>query len=223
MPVVEEEREVFAIQSVRYERARIARELHDIVAHNVSLMVIQASAGELLIEADASAAAEAFVSISEAARQAEVEIGRLVAVLDLPTTGERSASHAVVEELIERVRNAGVEVSYTLGGDVDGLAEPAAVAVRRLVQEAVTNAVKHAPGNSIDISLQGDGDEVEIQVTNALAAQSRPQLAESGGGHGLSGMAERVTGCGGTFVAGPERASEWVVRARLPRRLAARL
>ena len=117
---LEEEREIFAEQSVRYERARIARELHDIVAHSVSLMVVQANAGERLAAVDPASAAEAFASISEAARQAEAEIDRLVELLNDPVPAS-SAGLRIVEELVARAQASGLAITCQLRGDIDDL------------------------------------------------------------------------------------------------------
>ena len=118
---LEEEREIFAEQSVRYERARIARELHDIVAHSVSLMVVQANAGERLATLDPAGAAEAFTSIGEAARQAEAEIDRLVELLNDTVPGAPSPGLRIVEELVARAHASGLAITCQLRGDVDDL------------------------------------------------------------------------------------------------------
>ena len=150
---IEEERELFAEQSVRYERARIARELHDIVAHSVSLMVVQANAGEQLARRDPRAAAEAFESINEAAQQSKAEIDRLVELLDTSSPASRPAGLRIVEDLVGRARASGLLVTCQFSGDSDDLSEPAGECVYRVVQEAVTNAMKHAPGAPIDIAV----------------------------------------------------------------------
>jgi signal transduction histidine kinase len=217
---LEEEREIFATQSVRYERARIARELHDIVAHNVSLIVVQANAGERLAAVDAERAAEAFSSISEAARQAEVEIDLLVELLHDPAPSSQSAGLRIVEELVARARASGLDISCRLSGDVDNLSEGAADAAYRVAQEGITNAMKHAPDALIDIDVCGDSDGVEIRVANGPAHARPTGLEKAGGGNGLSGMRARVAQCGGTCMAGPTSEGGWQLVARLPRRSA---
>ena len=149
---LEEEREIFAEQSVRYERARIARELHDIVAHSVSLMVVQANAGEHLAAVDPASAAEAFASISEAARQAGVEIDRLVELLNDPVPAP-SPGLRIVEELVARAQASGLAITCQLRGDIDDLGGGGAEAAYRMVQEGVTNAMKHAPGAPIAVLI----------------------------------------------------------------------
>jgi signal transduction histidine kinase len=214
---LEREREIFAVHSVRYERARIARELHDIVAHSVSLMVVQAGAGEHLARQDPARAAEAFDSITDAARQAEAEIARLVELLDTSPPAVPSAGLRIVDELVRRVRASGLAISCQFSGDSDDLSEMVAQTAYRLVQESVTNAIKHAPGAPIDIMVRGRTDAIEIEIADRPGAGARSGLEGAGGGHGLAGMRERVARCGGTFAAGPTPDLGWRVAARLPR------
>jgi signal transduction histidine kinase len=218
---LEAERGVFAVQSVRYERARIARELHDIVAHCVSLIVVQANAGERLTRQDPDSAAEAFESISEAARQAEIEIDRLVELLATASPAAAPAGLRIVEELVRRVQASGLRVTCEFSGDSDTLCEPSAEAAYRLVQEGLTNAMKHAPGAPVLITVRGERASVDVQVVNEPAAATSSRLADTGGGNGVAGMRERVIRAGGTFHAGPTAAGGWQVMATLPRRLAA--
>jgi signal transduction histidine kinase len=214
---LEAERGLFAVQSVRYERARIARELHDIVAHCVSLIVVQANAGEHLAHQDPDSAAEAFESISEAARQAEIEIDHLVELLDTTSTAVTPTGLRIVEELVHRVQASGLRVTCQFSGDSDAMCEQSAEAAYRLVQEGMTNAMKHAPGAAIRIAIRGQREYVEIEVCNESAARASSGLENTGGGHGLAGMRERVVRCGGTFDAGPAPDGGWQVVARLPR------
>jgi signal transduction histidine kinase len=214
---LDEERDVFARQSVRYERARIARELHDIVAHCVSLMVVQASAGQLLARHDPRAARQAFESISEAARQAEVEIDRLVELLDTSSPAAPSAGLRIVDELVRRVQASGLTIACQFSGDSDDLSEPAAEAAYRVVQESITNAMKHAPGGAINISVRGRADAVVVEVVNQPAIAPSSGIEGLGGGHGLAGMEERVRRCGGKFDAAATSAGGWRVWAALPR------
>jgi signal transduction histidine kinase len=214
---LEEERPLFAAEAVRYERARIARELHDIVAHCVSVMVIQASAGQRLTATDPSLAAEAFDSIGEVAQQAEAEIGRLLDLL--AATGEQRGADGIqlIGELVARASAAGLAVSCRFSGSADDLPAAAADAAYRVVQESLTNALKHAPGAPVDIVIAGAAAQVEIGVRNGPAAGSPSGLERSGGGRGLTGMRERVAACGGELDAGPVDGGGWQVLARLPR------
>jgi signal transduction histidine kinase len=213
---LEAEQEQFARESVRYERARIARELHDIVAHRLSVMVVQASAGQRAPAGDAGGVAAALASAAEAAAQARAEIGRLAALL----SGERPAGPPpglqLAGELVHRASAAGLAVTCRFDGAWDGLAPSASEAAYRVVQEGVTNALKHAPGAPVDVLVTGRQAEVEVTVENGPAPAGPAPLAASGGGHGLAGMRERITACGGTLTAGPTASGGWRVAACLP-------
>jgi signal transduction histidine kinase len=218
---LEAERALFAAEAVRYERARIARELHDIVAHCVSVMVIQASAGQRLTATSPSLAAEAFDSIGEVAQQAEAEIGRLLELLDA-TGQQRADGLGLIGELVTRASATGLAVSCRFSGSADDLPAAAADAAYRVVQESLTNALKHAPGAPVDIVIAGTGGQVEIAVRNGPAVGPPSWLEESGGGRGLAGMRERVSACGGELTAGPAGGGGWQVLARLPRSIPGR-
>lgn len=215
---LEEEQEMFVVASVRYERARIARELHDIVAHCISLMVVQAGAGERLAQSDPDGATKAFASIREAASEAEVEIDRLAEFLDNSAPHGPGTGLRIVEGLVRRARASGLTVSCNFIGEFDDLAEGSADAAYRLVQEAVTNAMKHASGAPIDITFEGHMATVSVEVVNGPARGAPSVLVGAGGGHGLAGMRERAARCGGTFEAGPTAEGGWRVTAALPRR-----
>jgi signal transduction histidine kinase len=210
------ERALFAAEAVRYERARIARELHDIVAHCVSVMVIQASAGQRLTATDPSLAAEAFDSISEVARQAEAEIGRLVELLDHDSLQRGGPGVQMIGELVTRAGAAGLAVSCRFTGSADGLCDAAADAAYRVVQESLTNALKHAPGAPVDVVIAGAARHVEIGVVNGPATEPQSGLEHAGSGRGLAGMRERVTACGGEISVGPMAGGGWQVLACLP-------
>jgi len=213
---LEAERELFAAESVRYERARIARELHDIVAHCVSVMVIQASAGQRLTATDPSMAAEAFDSIGEAARQAQAEIGRLAGLLDGDPPPHGAGGMRLVDELIARASAAGLAVTCRFAGSFEGLPPAASETAYRLIQESLTNALKHAPGAPVGITIHGTDRNVEIGVVNGPPAAAPSALERAGGGRGLAGMRERVAACGGDLSAGPAEGGGWRVLARLP-------
>jgi signal transduction histidine kinase len=215
---LEEEQEIFSVASVRYERARIARELHDIVAHCISLMVVQAGAGERLAQSDPDGATKAFALIAEAGREAEGEIDCLVEFLAGAAPTAPLPGLRIVEGLVGRVRASGLTVSCNFIGECEDLAEESADAAYRPVQEAVTNAMKHAPGAPIDITVQGNIETVSVEVVNRPARSAPAALAGSGGAHGLAGMRERIARCGGTVTAGSTTLGGWHVVAELPRR-----
>ena len=213
---LEEEREAHAALSVRYERARIASELHDIVAHALSVMVVQASAGQRLVAHDPELTAETFEAIAGAAHQAEADMARL---------GEQDAigsapDLALVEELVERAAGSGLAVTLRLEGEREGLPKPLAQAAYRVVQEGITNALRYASGAAVAILLRGGPEALVVEVANGPAASSG-DLAGTGTGSGLMGLRERVGACGGTVEAGPTPEGGWRLCARLPRRVTA--
>jgi signal transduction histidine kinase len=213
---LEAERELFAAEAVRYERARIARELHDIVAHCISVMVIQAGAGQRLAGQDPALAAEAFDAISEALRQAESEIGRLVELLEHDHGPRGIDGIRLVDELVARASAAGLAVTCRLRGSADGMPEQASEAAYRVVQEGLTNALKHAPGAPVDVVIAEASGGLEVSVANGPPTAPPSGLERTGGGRGLAGMRERVRACGGELTAGPLDGGGWRVLARLP-------
>jgi len=223
---IEAESQGVAQEAVRLERARIARELHDIVAHCVSVMVVQAYAGERLAATDPDAAAGAFDQIAETASQADREIAYLVGLLVDegspdgplgPGAGLLTGEHllAAVQSLIASARAAGLDVTLRIEGAADHLPSAAAVAAYRIVQEGITNALKHSRGSPIHISIV-TGETVAVEVVNGTANSAPDRLASSGGGHGLQGIRDRVLGLGGQVEAGPEPGVGWRLRATFP-------
>jgi signal transduction histidine kinase len=218
---LEEEREAHAALSVRYERARIASELHDIVAHALSVMVVQAGAGQRLAARDPQLTAQAFEAIAGAARQAEEDMGRLVALLsDEDATGP-APDVALVEELVARAAGSGLDVSLRLEGEREGWPSGHTELAYRLVQEGLTNALRYASGASVRVLVRGGREAFEVEVRNGAATSAEPALAGAGTGNGLRGLRERVGACGGSLHAGPAPGGGWVLSARLPRRIAA--
>jgi signal transduction histidine kinase len=211
------EQEVFAEESVRYERARIARDLHDVVAHCLSVMVVQASAGQRMT--DSGEVAEALESVATAAAQAQTEIGTLVELLAGEIPSGASPRLAMIGELVGRASATGLTVNCRFEGDCDHLDDAASETAYRVVQEALTNAFKHAPGAPVDITVHGDGAGVTVDIVNAAPRESPAGLARSGGGYGLAGMRERVDACGGSLTSGPTTAGGWQVSAALPANL----
>ena len=217
---LDEERDAYAALSVRYERARIAAELHDIVAHAISVMVVQASAGQRLAARDPELTAEAFEAIAGAARQAEGDMGRLVALLGDAGAIGPAPDLTLVEELVARAAGSGLDVTLRLEGEREGLAAPVVEAAYRIVQEGLTNALRYAAGAAVRVLVRGEGGGLAVEVANGPAGAS-PELAGSGGGNGLLGLRERVSAFGGTFNAGPVAGGGWRVSAWIPRRVTA--
>jgi signal transduction histidine kinase len=208
------EEQLFAAEAARLERLRIARELHDIVAHSVSVMVIQAAAGQRLAKRDPALAAEAFDTIGAVARQAEAEIEQLVDLLD--TAGPAGDDGLrLIAELVTRAAATGLDVGCRFDVAAERLSARAAQTAYRVVQESLTNALKHAPGAPVEITVSGGDGQLQLTVASGHTAARSSGLETTGAGRGLAGMRERVAGCGGEFSVGPTAAG-WLVRASIP-------
>jgi signal transduction histidine kinase len=210
---LEAERELFAEVSVRNERARIASELHDIVGHALSVMVVQAAAGQRLAPHSPEAAVESLGVIAESARQGRADLQRLIDLL--AGTEVASPDLSLIDEVVNQAARSGLRVTCRLEGARDGLQSEAAHAAFRVVQESLTNALRHAPGAEVRVLIRSEagGRAVTVRVENDAATHSTPNLA--GGGRGLIGLRERVLALGGTFSAGPAPAGGWTVEAQL--------
>ena len=190
------------------------------MAHCLSVMVIQAYAGERLASTDQRSATEAFEHIANAAGQAKLEIAHLVELLaDQPTVGTERDLAENLQNLVAGGRATGLDICLHLNGRPNQVSVESAVVAYRVVQESITNALKHSPGGPIDISVDC-GTEVVIDVINATPQHESSHLATIGGGHGLTGIRERVSGLGGTFSAGPDDPGAWRVSVRFPGRTA---
>lgn len=214
---LEEEREAHARLSVRYERARIASELHDIVAHAISVMVVQAGAGQRLATRDAEATAEAFDAIAGAARQAEDDMRRLVELLGDDEAIGPAPDLDLVTELVSRAAGSGLRVKLTLEGERQGLPAPVVETTYRVVQEGLTNALRYASGAAVAVLVRREPDGLLVEVVNDSTARDA-ELAGLGTGHGLRGLRDRVGACGGRLEAGPTAGGGWRICARLPAR-----
>ncbi|WP_433306219.1 sensor histidine kinase [Actinoplanes sp. CA-030573] len=210
---LEEERELFADLALRHERARIAAELHDIVGHAISVMVIQAAAGQRLVDRDPVAAGEAFGAIAESARQGREDLRRLVDLLGGTEVG--GPDLALIEEVVARAARSGLDVRCRFEGDREGVAAPAAHLAFRVVQESLTNALRHAPGSAVRVVVGGGDRGLTVTVENGPAPATGDQPAVTGTGRGLTGLRERVQERGGQFAAGPAAGGGWRVRATL--------
>jgi signal transduction histidine kinase len=217
---LEAEREAQARVAVAAERARIARELHDVVAHNVSVMVVQADGAGYVLRSDPERAAAALAAVAGTGRRALAEMRRLLGVL---RAGDEDAGLVPVpglgqlRELLDQARAAGLPVSFTLQGAPGQLPEGAELAVFRVVQESLTNTRKHGGAVAAAVvALRYQADGLVVQVTDdGLGAAAVPQA--DGGGLGLTGMRERIGLYGGTVQAGPLPGGGYQVTARLPR------
>ncbi len=215
-----DEKEAYATLSVRYERARIASELHDIVAHAISVMVVQATAGQRLAPHDPEATAEAFDAISGAAHQARADMERLVALLGDEDAIGPAPDLELVQELVARAVGSGLDVTLRLEGEREGLPAPVTQVAYRVVQEGLTNALRYASGAAVSVLVRGGTADLLVEVENAPAGADAA-LSGVGTGNGLLGLRERAAACGGQVEAGPTPNGGWRLRARLPRRVAA--
>lgn len=209
---LDEERELFAELAVRNERARIAAELHDIVGHSLSVMVVQAQAGQRLTGSDPEAAQRALAAIAESARQGQDDLRRLVALLG----GEdvERPDLALIGEVVERAARSGLAVSCRFEGDHGATPPATAQLAFRVVQEALTNALRYAPGAAVQVVVRADGDALVVRVSDDGAQRAPAGIA--GTGRGLTGLRERVQEIGGSLAAGLAPAGGWAVEARLP-------
>jgi signal transduction histidine kinase len=213
---LEAEKDAQAKIAAAAERARIARELHDVVAHHVSVMVVQADGARYAMRADPDRAETALAAISGTGRQALTEMRRLLGVLR--SAGEASGLAPVpglgeLRELLDQARAAGLEVSYTVSGTPRDLPEGAGLAAYRVVQDSLTNTRKQAglaATAAVALRYEPDGLSVEVTDTGLGIASDEPS------GHGLTGMRERIAMYGGTVQAGPLAGGGFGVIARLP-------
>jgi signal transduction histidine kinase len=218
---LESERQRFVEEAVRHEHDRIARELHDIIAHCVSIMVIQASAGQRLAAADTAASDELLENIATIAREADADVAGLVELLDSPTDPGPPISRQRFDELVERAAKTGARLVCRVVGDIDRISGPAGSIIYRVLQEGLTNALKHAPGAAIIIELRcGEArparGPVRVDVINHPAFPGPTDLGTLGSGHGLIGLTERARSVGGTVASGPTPTGGWHLSAVLP-------
>ncbi|MFH9268142.1 MULTISPECIES: sensor histidine kinase [unclassified Streptomyces] len=222
---LEREREAQSKVAVAAERARIARELHDVVAHNVSVMVVQADGAAYVMDAAPDQAKQALETISSTGRQALAEMRRLLGVLrtgDAPESGEYVPQPDVeqIEDLVAQVRQTGLVVDFKVEGTPRPLPSGVELTAYRVVQEALTNTRKHGgpdAGASVRLVYFDDGLGLLIEDDGRGAAH---ELYEDGGadgaGHGMIGMRERIGMVGGTLDAGPRPGGGFRISALLP-------
>ncbi|WP_419993618.1 sensor histidine kinase [Streptomyces boninensis] len=210
-------------QAVAEERLRIARELHDIVSHNLSLIAVKAGVAAHVAEADPREAQSALKVIEETSRSALAEMRRTLGVLRTPADLPLGPAPGLgdLQDLAAQAEAAGVAVDLAVQ-DAEGLAEGQELTVYRIVQEAVTNAVKHAAPTRCAVRVAATAGEVRIEVADEGRTEEDPVPApasagELTGGHGLLGMRERVMMYGGSFAAGPRDEGGFTVSVRLPR------
>ncbi len=221
----ERERDAQAQVAAAAERARIARELHDVIAHNLSVMVAQADGGAYAFDAAPEQSRQALAEIGRTGRQALSEMSSLLGVL---RTGSEAAPLAPapaadeIAQLVTQAREAGMRASYTVEGAARRLPAGLSLAAYRIVQEALTNVRKHTgPETAAEVTLRYGQDELLVRVTDdgrgsaGLPGYGAVPTADLVG-HGLAGMRERAAMYGGTVQAGPRPGGGFEVTARLP-------
>lgn len=197
------------------ERARIARELHDVVAHAIGVIVLQARGGRRLLDSSPLQTREALETIERTGQQALVEMRRLVGLLREADDGEIIAPQptlAQLPRLLDQMRSAGLAVDLDVEGDAVELPPGVELSAYRIVQEALTNALKHAGPATVQVILRYESEQLDIEVADDGAGATSSGLD----GHGLVGMRERVNVVGGELDAGPRHEGGFAVRATLP-------
>lgn len=201
--------------AVLSERTRIARELHDVVVHHMSVVAIQAQAARYRVTDPPRELTDGLDAIHSSATEALTEMRRILGVLrsgvDETTPAPRLAD---LPRLLDGVRDGGVDVFDRVDGDVRELPAGVELSAYRIVQEAVSNAVRHAPGARIDVRLGYGSDDLRLRVRNGPARD--PVRVVSGAGQGMIGMRERVAALGGRLETGPDPGGGFVVAAVLP-------
>jgi signal transduction histidine kinase len=205
-----------AAEAAEAERARIARELHDVVAHHVSVMTVQAGAVRRVLKPDQEREREALVSVEETGRQALTEMRRLLGVLkqegEAPALAPQPGMETL-EILLDQVREAGLPVELSVEGQPAKLPPGVDLSAYRIIQEALTNALKHAGPARAWVVVRYDEGNLILEVANDGDTATS---ANNDGGHGLVGMRERVAVYGGELESGPRPGGGYAVRARLP-------
>jgi len=213
---LERDREQQAQAAIADERARIARELHDVVGHAISVMMVQAGAARLLVESDAPRARQALLHVEDAGREALSEMRRMLEVLRAQGDTDQldpQPGLAHIEDLVVRNREVGLDVSVSVEGRPADVSPGVDLAAYRIVQEALTNVRKHGSSAAATVVLRYEPDALDVVVEN-----DGPKLepVRAPGGHGIVGMRERVALYAGELTVGPRPEGGFAVHARLP-------
>jgi signal transduction histidine kinase len=211
--LLEAERSRYAAEAVRYERVHLARELHDTVAHWLTAVVIQARAGQVRSQVEPGSVAATFADIAAAAGGADEEITRAATLLGRHGTSPDSLLE-LADRLVDAARATGTEVTFRKAGH-HVLSPAVAADALRIIQEGLTNSMKHAPGAPVSVALEATAAGLNVDITNG-PARSAPLELDGRGGAGLPGMTERVEAHGGQLSAGPLPGGGWRVAASLP-------
>jgi signal transduction histidine kinase len=217
---LEREQSEFAQAAAEAERVRIARELHDVVAHSVSQMGVQAGAAERVMERDPDRARESLRSIQATSREAIRELRRLLSVLRTAEQPELAPQPGLVslDPLIARAREGGTPVDLRIDGEPGQIPTGVELSAYRVVQESLTNVQKHAPGAATRVDVNCLSDRIELTVENDTPAVGSGEVETGRGrrGYGLVGMRERVALYGGDMTVGPRAGGGFAVRVILP-------
>jgi signal transduction histidine kinase len=211
---LERERAADTARALAQERARIARDIHDVLAHAVSLMVVQAEAGPVVVRSAPDRAEASFEAIAAAGRDAMAQLRRILGVLKEEQRSGTSPQPCVagLPGLVRRVaESTGLDVELRTRGEPYAMPPDAEVAAYRVTQEALTNTVKHAYASRATVELDWAEDHLILTVTDDGRGPTTP-----GGGHGLIGIRERATACGGSAETGPGPDGGFRVVVRLP-------
>jgi signal transduction histidine kinase len=213
---LEREREERARLAVADERRRIARELHDVIGHSISVMGVQAGAVRTVLREDQRREREALLAVERTARQTVGEMRRLIGLLRTDEDGAAASAPSLlrVEQLAKEMRDAGLGVHLCVRGDLQALSPGVDLAGFRILQEALTNALKHAPAAGVHASVSCDKRTLTIEVIDDGAGAVQPSAGHVG--HGLLGMRERAALYRGELIAGPRPGGGFAVYARLP-------
>jgi signal transduction histidine kinase len=214
--VLERNQGLVAVAAADDERRRIARELHDIISHSLGVLVLQAGAAEQVLERDPERAREVLRSIRATGQEAIGEMGTLLGVIrgEAVASREPQPSLADVDKLVAKMEEAGLDVGVEVEGERRALSPALELSAYRIVQEGLTNALKHAGHAHARVVLRYGADELEIEVANDGSANGHG--AGRGSRRGLAGISERVAVFGGHLDAGPRPDGGWTLRAGFP-------
>jgi signal transduction histidine kinase len=212
-------------RATEHERARIARELHDVVTHNVSVMVIQAGAARKIMGAEPDQARDALLAVEAGGRAAMAELRHVMGLLTMDSDGPDPASTAGLtpqpgldrlDALVQRVRDTGMAVELTMAGEPRPLLPGVELTAYRVVQEALTNTVKHAAGATATVRVEYGADQLRVEVTDSGGTPNASAGAGAGNGHGLIGLRERLAVYSGTLQTGRRLTGGYRVTAHIP-------
>ncbi|MEV0664007.1 sensor histidine kinase [Actinomadura luteofluorescens] len=217
--LAEQEKRHQDAEAVLTERQRIARELHDVVAHHMSMIAIQAEAAPYKVETVPDETRRDLAEIRATALDALTELRRILGVLRAEDGAETAPQPSLerLDELVGNARGAGLRVETRLGGDLAGLPPGVGLTAYRILQEALSNAMRHAPGSRVEVEVSCDDGIVWLGVVNGPPSGGRGSVPPlPGGGHGLVGMRERAAALGGELTARPTSEGGFAVTASLP-------